>query len=172
MVRVRALDAAAASMDSAIAAAVQMKYLLQRLSDSAEAPRPHSAALPLAAMVALFAAVSLIFHHLRKGAAAGDQRLSELVTFMLCASVGILEHVLFVQHVAGVVINVGALGLGLAVATAVTFFLGVALVLVYVCSRSGGGAVGGEDGPVVRVLSKSALGAAAAVLGFMAMAAL
>ncbi|KAK3131871.1 hypothetical protein QOZ80_6AG0512640 [Eleusine coracana subsp. coracana] len=142
----------------------------------------HQLVLPVAAAatLALLAAVSLVFRHLHH-AQAGDRRLSEPVAFTLCASAGILQYVLFVQKPAGFVIDVGAraraLGLAAAralpVAATVSFFLAVALVLVVHVrgggARGRGGAVAGDD-PVVQVLSKMAVEAAAVLVGLMAMA--
>jgi hypothetical protein len=127
--------------------------------------------LPLAATLALFTAVAFIhLHH------AGDRRLSELITFVLCGAAGVLEFTCFVQPVGAVDDVFGALGRAAlealpASATAV-FVLGITLVIAHI--RVGGeGGGGGAAVPVpVNVLKKIALGGAAALFIQIAIAAL
>ncbi|XP_062227548.1 uncharacterized protein LOC133925815 [Phragmites australis] len=135
--------------------------------------------LPLAVMEALFTAVAF---HLpprapRRRRGVGNRGLSELVAFILCLAVCLLEFFLFVQPSGGVDGGAQARALGLAAVRAlpasatVTFFLGMALIYLHV--GTGGGRAGG-NGPVpepaVRLLTETTLEAAAALIGMMAMA--
>ncbi|TVU04263.1 hypothetical protein EJB05_50167, partial [Eragrostis curvula] len=180
----RASDAAVVAIFSAIAAVLLVGSLDHQLPAPAYTEAPTTlrgkVQVPLAetATVAFFASAGYVFRHLPHAAAAGrNRRLSEVVTFSLCASAGVLQYVLFVQPPEGVAINIDVRALGLAAAralpaaAALTFFLGMALVMVQVrAGRGGRGGVAG-DGAVqgaVWILSNVALGAAAAVVGMMA----
>ncbi|CAN6178897.1 unnamed protein product [Urochloa humidicola] len=122
--------------------------------------------------------VAFTYHHLSH-AGAGNRRLSGLVMFMLCVSVGTLDYVLFAQAVGGAA-QARALGLAalraLPAASVAAFFWGMMLVFVaHVRAGGEGGGGGNGDGhePVqwrVRVLSKVAVGAAAALVCMMALA--
>jgi hypothetical protein len=160
----------------------------------AEAPLFDSAAevfLPLAAVVVLFVAVALIYHHLMgrravavaipvAGAAGNGRRsISGLVMFLLCVSAGTLEVIVFGQAGgAGGGAYYGALGLAalraLPAAATVTFFCGMMFVIVAGGEAAGGtGGVAG-DGPIqgllLSLLTKVAAGAVAALVALMAMA--
>lgn len=138
--------------------------------DGARAPLLDAAVLevvlPLAAIQALFTAVTFIYVHIHNGGGGGaagavNRRIPEVVTFILSVSIGLLELFLFPQTGA-IDDDVQATPLGAAAAHAllpsatVTFFL--AMTLIYVHVRTGGGA----NGPVqadVELLTKMTLGA-------------
>ncbi|TVU01814.1 hypothetical protein EJB05_45808, partial [Eragrostis curvula] len=155
---------------------------------------PFQVLVLLAATVALFAAVAFV--HLHPAAAggatgAGNKRLSELATLLLCGAAGTLNFILFVLQPAAADVAIGDVGalvraLGaaaadaLAAAATVTFYLSITLVIAHIRA---GGEGGGGNGAVVVVaghgrvlpapvylLKKLALGAAAALLIQMAMA--
>ncbi|TVU04262.1 hypothetical protein EJB05_50166, partial [Eragrostis curvula] len=140
---------------------------------------------PLAAMEGLVAAVAFIYRHMNRADGAGvvNRRIPKLVTTILCASVGLLLFLLFVQPAGGAdddgaqareLIGVLAVRALPATATA-TFFSGVMLIYVHVGNAAGAG-VGADAGagpvpaPAVNLLAKITLGAAVAVVSLMAMA--
>jgi hypothetical protein len=123
--------------------------------------------LPLAATASLFSGVAVIhLHH------AGNKRLPELATFVLCGAAGVLQFTLFVQPSGGAVdddvggVLARALGRAaldaLPAGAAAVFFLGITLVIAHIRAGGGGGAVH----------KKIALGAAAALVSQIAIAAL
>ncbi|XP_066372839.1 uncharacterized protein [Miscanthus floridulus] len=145
---------------------------------------------PLAAVVVLFVAVALIYHHLMgrrvvavpvAGAGNGRRSISGLVMFLLCVSAGTLEFIVFGhgQAAGGGGAGHGALGLAslraLPFAATATFFFGMMLIIVShirAGREGGGGAVSGDEpiqGPLPP-LAKVAAGAAAALVVLMAMA--
>ncbi|CAL5043989.1 unnamed protein product [Urochloa decumbens] len=147
---------------------------------AAQAPPPLGDAarafLPLAAAGGFFASVALLFRHLRR---AGNQRVPGYVAFPLCASAGLL---IVAPAQGGVVDRAAARAVGLAAlgavpaVSAVTFFLGMLLVIVghiRAGGEGGGGAVA-RDGPigapVVRILAKAATAATAALFCLTAIA--
>jgi hypothetical protein len=103
---------------------------------------------------------------------AGNKRLPELATFVLCGAAGVLQFTLFVQPSGGAVDDdvggVLARALGRAAldalpdGAAAVFFLGITLVIAHIRAGGGGGAVH----------KKIALGAAAALVSQIAIAAL
>ncbi|CAN6172924.1 unnamed protein product [Urochloa humidicola] len=139
--------------------------------------------LPLAAAGGLFTSVLLIYRHLRGAAAdaaARNRRLSEILA-LLFASAGLLYFFLFVAQApagAGGVDPAGAAAreLGLAAlralpaAAAVTFYLGMLLIIIrhiHAGGEGGGGAVAGNgpvEAPAVGLLDKMAIGANADVV--------
>ncbi|TVU01816.1 hypothetical protein EJB05_52718, partial [Eragrostis curvula] len=168
-------------------------YLLSFLDQSGTAqapPAPLNGALrvflTLAGMEGLVAAVAFIYGHMHRTRAAGagavNRRISEVVTTILCASVGLLFSVLFVQPAGGVDDDgaqaraLGAVAVrALPAAATATFFLGVTLIYAHVGNRVGAGVgAGAGAGPVpapaVKFISKITLGAAVAVVGLTAMA--
>ncbi|KAK3131872.1 hypothetical protein QOZ80_6AG0512670 [Eleusine coracana subsp. coracana] len=172
---VRTTSAAFAALSSAFIAIALFPFLLEQMQSTQAATTFGGAVqvfLPLAASLALFAAVSVIHIHLHH---AAEKRVSELVLFVLCTAVGILEFFLLVLPAGGV--NGGGSALGGASA-AVVFFLGITLVIAHIRAggEGGGGAVEVADGPRVSVpvvlLKKIALGAAIALLGQIAVAVL
>lgn len=131
----------------------------------------------MAATATLFSSVAFMYRHLHRAAAAaagaGTRRLLEVVTFIMCAAVGLLEFFLFVQPAGGVDLGMAAVD-ALPAAATVTFFLGMTLIIVHIRAggEGGGGAITGNR-PVpapVELLKKVALGAAAALVSQMAMA--
>ncbi|CAL5037370.1 unnamed protein product [Urochloa decumbens] len=153
---------------------------------SAQAPPLDSTAvelwLPLAAAGTLLTSVAFIYHHLiMSRAAAANRRLSEVVIFLLCVSVGVLDIFFFVAQPADGVdrgAQARALGHGalraLPTAAAANFFWGIMLIIVAhvrAGGEGGGGAVAGagffgaiQGGMCIRVLTKIALGAAAGLV--------
>ncbi|CAN6198411.1 unnamed protein product, partial [Urochloa humidicola] len=153
---------------------------------AAQAPAAlRSTVLPLAAVGGLFTSVALICRHVHD-AGAGNQR--RLVTVLLCASAGFLDFFLFVAQAqaggSGGVDPAGAAAceLGLApaalralpAAAAVTFCLGMLLIIIRhirAGGEGGGGAVAGNgQAPVVGLLAKMVMGAAAGLVCLMAIA--
>ncbi|OQU76018.1 hypothetical protein SORBI_3010G076200 [Sorghum bicolor] len=154
----------------------------------------------VAALVVFYVAVALTYRHLMMGrhvgaavpvagARNGQGQLSisgPLVMFLLCVSASTLELIVFGgQAAAGGGADHGALGLAvlraLPAAATVTFFCGMMLIIVDGAAhvRAGGEAAGGTgavagDGPIqgliLRLLTKIAAGAAAALVSLMAMA--
>lgn len=144
----------------------------------------------LASAAGFFISVGFIYrHHLHRG--AGNRRLPEIVPFMLCVCAGVLQFLLFVGASAASggadVVDHGAearaLGLAalrvLPAAATVTFFLGTMLIFAALISAGGegGGAAAAGEGeepiqaPVgLRLLSRMALAAAAALFCMMAVA--
>lgn len=125
--------------------------------------------LPLAGMDALFVSAAIIYRHHTHRDAVGNLRISELVFFILCLQVVVLQPVLFVQQPAPAAGDAArAVGTSAAhalpwVVASVTFFL--CIFLIYAHVGNGGGAVAGNGGPVpapasVRLLSNMTLGAA------------
>ncbi|TVU00281.1 hypothetical protein EJB05_54302, partial [Eragrostis curvula] len=182
----------------ALAVSIISLHLLSFLNHSgttttAQAPpAPHNGALqvlvPLAAMEGLVAAVAFIFGHMNRTAGVGatvNRRIPELVTTILCASVGLLLFVLFGQPAAAGGADddgaqaralIGVLAVrALPAAVTETFFSGVILIYAHVGNRVGAG-VGASAGagpvpaPAVNLLAKMTLGAAVAVISLMAMA--
>ncbi|XP_066375410.1 uncharacterized protein [Miscanthus floridulus] len=164
---------------------------------SAEAPLLHSAAEvfpPLAAVVVLFIAVALNYHHLTgrrvvavpvAGAGNGRRSISRLVMFALCVSAGTLEFIVFGQATGGGAEDHGgaqARALAMAALRALpaaatgTFFSGMSLIIVahvHAGGEGGGtGAVAGDEliQGLLRLLTKVVVGAAAALVGLIAMA--
>ena len=147
---------------------------------AAEAPAIRGAVraafLPLAAAGAFYTSVALVYRHLHLAgtSAASNRRPPGLATFTLCASVGLLEYLLFVVQatVGGGVDHAAARELGLAAlralpaAATATFFLGILLIIVGHI-RAGGE---GGGGAVAGVLAKMAVGAAAGLFCLMATA--
>ncbi|CAL5051661.1 unnamed protein product [Urochloa decumbens] len=154
---------------------------------SAQAPPLDSTAvelwLPLAAAGTLLTSVAFIYHHMTmsRAAAANRRRLSEVVIFLLCVSVGVLDIFFFVAQPADGVdrgAQARALGLGalraLPTAAAANFFWGIMLIIVAhvrAGGEGGGGAVAGAGffGAIqghmrIRVLTDIALGAAAGLV--------
>ncbi|CAN6178898.1 unnamed protein product [Urochloa humidicola] len=144
--------------------------------------------LPLAAAGGLFTSVLLIYRHFRGAAdaAARNRRLSEILA-LLFASAGLLYFFLFVAQApagAGGVDPAGAAAreLGLAAlralpaAAAVTFYLGMLLIIIRhirAGGEGGGGAVAGNgpvEAPAAGLLDKMAIGAAAGLVCLMAIA--
>ncbi|CAN6202176.1 unnamed protein product [Urochloa humidicola] len=158
---------------------------------AAQAPALCSAVrafLPLAAVGALFTAVAHIYRHVHDAGAGNRRRLSEVVTFLLCASAGLLDFSLFVaptapaggaaDHPAGAARELGLAALrALPAAAAVTFYLGILLITIRHI-RAGGEGGGGDfagngpavEAPAVGVLDKMAIGAAAGLVCLMAIA--
>jgi len=151
---------------------------------------------PLGALGALCVAVALTYHHLSRrrrhaaaapvAAGAGNERpaISGLVIFVLCVSAGTLEFIVFGHGQAagggggggaGHGVHAHALGLAalraLPAAATATFFLGMMLIII-AHVRAGGAVVAGDATiqGLLRVLTKVAAGAAAALVGLMAMA--
>ncbi|CAN6214675.1 unnamed protein product [Urochloa humidicola] len=158
---------------------------------AAQAPAAlRSTVLPLAAVGGLFTSVALICRHVHDAGAGNQRRLSEVVTVLLCASAGFLDFFLFVAQAqaggSGGVDPAGAAAceLGLApaalralpAAAAVTFYLGMLLIIIRhirAGGEGGGGAVAGNgpvEAPVVGLLAKMAMGAAAGLVCLMAIA--
>ncbi|KAL6606824.1 hypothetical protein ACP70R_042477 [Stipagrostis hirtigluma subsp. patula] len=179
-------DVALAALCAAIIAAEHLGQPGAGTTASTEAPPLNGAVQvvpPMAATVALFTAVALIYRRLRHAAAgAGNRRFWDLVTFILCAAAGILEFFLFVQPAGGMV-DGGALARALAgaavralpAAATVTFFLAMSLIFVRVRAGEGGdeGGCAAGDGPIQaaeKLLTKTTLGAAAALIILMAVA--
>ena len=151
---------------------------------TASARAPLLAGAAAAAAGALFVAtVAFMYHHMSRaavpGAGAASRRLSGLFISALCASVGTLEYVLYVQEAGGA--DRGALGLAalraLPAAATAAFFLGMMLIVVAhvrAGGEGGGGAGAGAGhgavrGPV-RLLTNVALGAAAGLVLLITMA--
>jgi hypothetical protein len=129
--------------------------------------------LPLAATLAIYTAVTFV--HLRHTAfGAGNRRLSEPITFVLCGAAGVLEFIYFVQPAGAVDDVVGALGRAaleaLPASATALFVLGITLVIAHI--RVGGEGGGGGAAVPVNVLKKIALGGAAALFIQIAIAAL
>lgn len=143
----------------------------------------------LATAAGVFISVGFIYRHLHRG--AGNRRLPEIVPFMLCVCAGVLQFLLFVGASAAsggadvVDHRAEARALGLAAlrvlpaAATVTFFLGTMLIFAALISAGGegGGAAAAGEGeepiqaPVgLRLLSRMALAAAAALFCMMAVA--
>ncbi|CAL5043985.1 unnamed protein product [Urochloa decumbens] len=142
--------------------------------------------LPFAVMEALFAAVPFLYRRAAAaaaaaaadGAGAGNNRrrlrLSELVSFISCVAVSLLEHFLFARRAGGAAAADGgavqarrALGLAalraLPASAAATFFLGVALLYAHLA----GGNRPVPEPAAVWILTEMTLEAAAALIGIM-----
>lgn len=142
----------------------------------------------LASAAGFFISVGFIYrHHLHRG--AGNRRLPEIVPFILCVCAGVLQFLLFVgasaasggAYVVDHRAEARALGLAalrvLPAAATVTFFLGTMLIFAALISAGGvgGGAAGEGEEPIqapvgLRLLSRMALAAAAALFCMMAVA--
>ncbi|CAN6202174.1 unnamed protein product [Urochloa humidicola] len=135
--------------------------------------------LPLVALGSFCASVALLHSHLRR--AGNQRRLPEYVAFPLCASAGSLIAALAPAQ--GGVDRDAARALGLAAlravpaVSAVTFFLGMLLVIVghiRAGGEGGGGAAVAGEGPigahVLRILTKAATASTAALLCLTAIA--
>ncbi|CAN6178893.1 unnamed protein product [Urochloa humidicola] len=143
--------------------------------------------LPFVVMEALFAAAPFLYRrHAHRAAPAladgagsggGDRRLAELVAFIACVAVALLEHFLFIRPTGGAAAVDGsgaqarrALGLAalraLPASAAATFFLGVALVYAHLA----GGNRPVPEPAAVRILAEMTFDAAAALMGIMAVA--
>ncbi|WVZ82096.1 hypothetical protein U9M48_029398 [Paspalum notatum var. saurae] len=147
-------------------------------------PPPHGGGgrelLLLAATGGLLTGAALTYRHVHH-AGAGNRRLPGTLTFTLCASAGALEFLVFVLPAgdgggadpgeqAGRALGLAALR-ALPAAAAVTFYLGMLLIVVghiRAGGEGGGGVVAGHEpipAPVgLTILTKMALGAAAALL--------
>ena len=192
-----AISSAAAPALCAAFTALELVNLLQvpqqgaGTTAAAEAPAIRGAVrafLPLAAAGGFFTSVALVYRHLHHAGAtatagAGNRRPPGLATFTLCASVGLLELLLFVAQApgGGGAEDGAARDLGLAAlralpaAATATFFLGILLIIVghiRAGGEGGGGAVA-AIAPIeapVGLLAKMAIGAAAGLVCLMAMA--
>lgn len=132
----------------------------------------------LASAAGFFISVGFIYrHHLHRG--AGNRRLPEIVPFMLCVCAGVLHFLLFVGASAasgGADVDHGAearaLDLAalrvLPAAATVTFFLGT--MLIFAARISAGGEEPVQAPVGLRLLSRLALAAAAALVCMMAVA--
>ncbi|KAK3128635.1 hypothetical protein QOZ80_6BG0464540 [Eleusine coracana subsp. coracana] len=173
-----------AALSSAFVAIELFPFLLEQVQSNPAATTFGGAVqvfLPLAAILALFAAVAVIhlhLHHAAAGALVGagrnKKRVPELVPFVLCMVVGILEFFLFVLP-AGAGVNGGGAALvdALPASAAVVFFLGITLVIAHIRAGGEGGGGGAVEVPVpVVLLKKIVLGATAALLGQITVAVL
>ncbi|XP_021304649.1 uncharacterized protein LOC8077312 isoform X2 [Sorghum bicolor] len=191
-------DAIAASAVPALCAAMSAVELANLLDPrpgasatvtvAAQAPALHSGVqdlLLLASAAGFSVSVAFVYRYLHRG--AGNRRLPEIVSFMLCICAGVLQFLLFVLTPGGADVDHGeqarALGLAalrvLPAAATVTFFLGTMLIVaahIRAGGEGGGGtiAVAGEEpiqAPVgLRFLSRMALAAAAGLVCLMAIA--
>ncbi|CAL5037379.1 unnamed protein product [Urochloa decumbens] len=158
-----------------------------------QAPPPLGTAarafLPVAAAGCLCASVAQLHRQLRRRACsaegAADRRLPWHVAFAtLCASAGFLQLLLFVapggpggvaDRAAARAVGLAALG-GVPAVSAVSFFLGMLLIIVghiRAGGEGGGGAVAGEgpiEAPVVRILANAATASTAVLLCLTAIA--
>ncbi|KAJ1258476.1 hypothetical protein BS78_10G078400 [Paspalum vaginatum] len=155
--------------------------------------RDFQSLLTLAAAGALYTAVARVYRHLHEAeaaaAAAAAHRLSGLVTFVLLAAAGLLEFLLLAQRAGGGDVDGDAArrALGRAALSALpaaataTFFWGIMLLFVAHIRAGGEGGGGGGEGAVagdlqqiqqgpVSLLTEIAIGAAAALVGLMALA--
>ncbi|WVZ82078.1 hypothetical protein U9M48_029384 [Paspalum notatum var. saurae] len=197
MVRAAACVAAAFADVWAGITAVQLFSFLQSLHPDADAfvgERDFQSLLTLAALGALYSAVALVYRRLHQaeaeaGAAAGRRLTSGLVAFVLLAAAGLLEFFLLVQRAGGGggvdgdaarrALGRAALSTLPAAATA-TFFWGVMLLIIAHIRAGGEGGGGGGEGAVagdlqiqqwpVSLLTEIAVGAAAGLVGLMALA--
>ncbi|KAJ1258472.1 hypothetical protein BS78_10G078000 [Paspalum vaginatum] len=152
------------------------------------APLPHGGGRELfllAATGGLLTAAALTYRHVHH-AGAGNRRLPGPLAFMLCTSAGALQFLVFVVQPAGGADpgDHAARALGLAArgalpaAAACSFYLGMLLIVtghIRAGGEGGGGVVAGDEptpAPVgLIILTKMALGAAAALVCLIAMAA-
>jgi hypothetical protein len=169
-------------MGNAISAAVGMVSFLNPWPGASATVAVHSGVrirdLQLLATAAgVFISVGFIYRHLHRG--ASNRRLPEIVPFMLCVCAGVLHFLLFVGASAasgGADVDHGAearaLGLAalrvLPAAATVTFFLGT--MLIFAARISAGGEEPVQAPVGLRLLSRMALAAAAALVCMMAVA--
>ncbi|CAL5046612.1 unnamed protein product [Urochloa decumbens] len=124
----------------------------------------------LAAAATFFTAINSIYVHLRTGGGGGGRRISEVIFFILCASVGFL-HLFCMQQpgpiqAPAVLLRVAAVQLLLPYAGAATFYLSLALTYVHVRAAAGGGAVD-ELYPVAVEVLKTVTLAATLITGVL-----
>ncbi|RCV20200.1 hypothetical protein SETIT_4G036900v2 [Setaria italica] len=134
-------------------------------------PAPHGM---LAAVATFFTAITIIYVHLRTGsrggASAGDWRIPEVMFFILCTSVALVELFLCIQPgpvQAPVLLRVAAVQL-LPYAGAATFYLSLVLTYVHVrAATAAAGGAGNEEYPAVVELLNTMTLAAALVTGVL-----
>ncbi|XP_072149125.1 uncharacterized protein [Setaria viridis] len=131
-------------------------------------PAPHGM---LAAVATFFTAITIIYVHLRTGsrggASAGDWRIPEVMFFILCTSVALVECIQLGPVQAPVLLRVAAVQL-LQYAGAATFYLSLVLTYVHVrAAAAGGGGAGNEEYPAAVELLNTMTLAATLVTGVL-----
>ncbi|RLN13549.1 hypothetical protein C2845_PM09G05920 [Panicum miliaceum] len=168
---VRAASAAIAFLGlcMGVGVALLLPVLPPGLLDGAQAgaqldPAAH---MMLAAVATFFAAVTVIYVHLRNGG-AGARRFPEVILLILCGSVGLLDLALCTQagpvQAPAVLLRVAAVQM-LPHAAAATFYL--SLVLTYVHVRAATGGAGNEPYPAAVELLKTMTLAATLITGVL-----
>ncbi|CAL5051658.1 unnamed protein product [Urochloa decumbens] len=179
----QAAGVAGAGTTAASAAAATTTTSAAQASASSGSGYEFQIFLTLAAVGVLNAAVLLIHRHLRQAeaaGAAGNRRVPDAVAFLLLAASGLL---VLLQGLPAAVDDDVVAALGAAAFSALpgaatgTFFLGMMTLIFAARVHGGGGAVAGAgffgeiQGPLLRVLTKVAAGAAAALVFLVTVAA-